>query len=97
MQANFARVAHGGTYVLVSVVDADISFNDPEFHKRETSLLASRNATPQDFAHVVAMMRAGRVPLAALATHRTSLAGLGEALPRWMEPETGVIKGLVEL
>ena len=45
MERGFSFVGHGGSYVLVSIVASDISFNDPEFHKRETTLLGSRNAT----------------------------------------------------
>jgi threonine dehydrogenase-like Zn-dependent dehydrogenase len=47
MEAGFAYVGHGGTYVLISVVGADITFSDPEFHKREMTLMGSRNATPR--------------------------------------------------
>ena len=36
---------YGGRYLLVSIVDATISFYDPDFHRRETTLLSSRNAT----------------------------------------------------
>ena len=53
MERGFRFVAHAGTYVLISVVSADIKFNDPEFHKRETTLLGSRNATSEDFETVV--------------------------------------------
>ena len=59
MMAGLNYVAHGGTYVLVSVVRDTICFADPEFHKRETSLLGSRNATPEDFAKVFEAMREG--------------------------------------
>ncbi|HET7527690.1 MAG TPA: zinc-binding alcohol dehydrogenase family protein, partial [Burkholderiaceae bacterium] len=45
MERGFRFVAHAGTYVLISIVSADITFSDPEFHKRETTLLGSRNAT----------------------------------------------------
>jgi hypothetical protein len=44
MQRGFNFVSHGGHYVLVSVVRDDITFSDPEFHKREATLLDSRNA-----------------------------------------------------
>ncbi|MHA6724291.1 zinc-binding alcohol dehydrogenase family protein [Sphingomonas sp. RS2018] len=97
MEAGFTRLAHAGTYVLVSVVQADIRFSDPEFHKRETTLLASRNATRQDFEHVARAIRDGTVPTAALATHRVALRDLPSALPRWLDPKSGVIKGLVEV
>jgi 2-desacetyl-2-hydroxyethyl bacteriochlorophyllide A dehydrogenase len=95
MQAGFAYVGHGGTYVLISVVSADITFSDPEFHKREMSLLASRNATLEDFDTVLAAIRGGLVPTAALNTHKVSLHGLPSALPGWMEPSAGVIKAIV--
>ncbi len=73
MATGFDYVAHGGAYVLVSIVLGDITFADPEFHKRETTLLGSRNATREDFDAVFASMRAGEIPTAALATHRGSL------------------------
>lgn len=95
MQQGFAYVGHGGTYVLISVVAAEITFSDPEFHKREMSLLASRNATLEDFDHVLAAIRAGRVPTKELNTHSTLLKDLPAALPGWMEPSAGVIKAIV--
>jgi 2-desacetyl-2-hydroxyethyl bacteriochlorophyllide A dehydrogenase len=95
MEAGFAYVGHGGSYVLISVVGANITFSDPEFHKREATLLGSRNATPEDFDAVVAAMRAGKVPTKALNTHAATLAEVAQALPGWMEPQAGVIKAIV--
>ena len=97
MEHGFRYVAHGGAYVLVSIVQGDITFNDPEFHKRETTLLASRNATIADFRDVIEAMRQGRVPLSALNTHRSTLEALPESLPQWLLPEAGVIKAIVEI
>ena len=51
---SFSYVAHGGALVMVSVVNDAITFSDPEFHKREMMLIGSRNATREDFDHVVA-------------------------------------------
>ncbi|TIP41880.1 MAG: zinc-binding alcohol dehydrogenase family protein, partial [Mesorhizobium sp.] len=75
VQSAFAHVAHGGTLVLVSVVKDDITFSDPEFHKREMTLVGSRNALKADFEHVASSIRNGAVPLSKLVTHRTTLAG----------------------
>ncbi len=97
IEAGFGYVGHGGTYVLISVVSADITFNDPEFHKRETTLLGSRNATVEDFEEVLSAIRAGLIPTAALNTHRAALNDLPDVLPGWTAPEAGVIKALVEL
>jgi threonine dehydrogenase-like Zn-dependent dehydrogenase len=97
MMRGLSYVAHGGTYVLLSIVRANITFNAPEFHKRETSLLGSRNATRHDFEMVLDAMRTGRVPVAALASHRSSLDEAPDRVPAWSTPEAGVIKALVDL
>jgi 2-desacetyl-2-hydroxyethyl bacteriochlorophyllide A dehydrogenase len=97
MQAGFAYVGHAGTYLFLSIVRSDITFSDPEFHKRETSLLGSRNATRADFEAVLAAMRDGKVPLAALASHHGALADAPRLIPEWAKPEAGVIKALVEV
>ncbi|MBM6594723.1 zinc-binding alcohol dehydrogenase family protein [Microvirga pudoricolor] len=91
----FALVAHGGAYVLVSVVKDDIAFSDPEFHKREMMLIGSRNAGRADFEHVIASIRSGLVPLDALATHTTSLDEAPAALARWSRDKSGLIKAIV--
>ncbi len=97
MIAGLNYVAHGGTYILVSVVRDTICFADPEFHKRETSLLGSRNATPEDFSKVFDAMRQGLVPTDPLITHRASLDEAPSGFPAWIRPETGVIKALIEI
>ena len=97
MERGLDFVAHGGTYVLVSIVPERISFADPEFHKRETTLMGSRNATVDDFREVLAAMKAGLVPTLAMNTHRTTLDEFIDTLPTWMDPASGVIKAIVEV
>jgi 2-desacetyl-2-hydroxyethyl bacteriochlorophyllide A dehydrogenase len=97
MMAGFGYVAHGGTYVLVSVVRDTITFDDAEFHKRETTLLGSRNATPEDFQTVFAAMREGRLPTEALVTHRATLEQAPAGFPVWITPAAGVIKAIIEI
>ena len=96
MERGFKFVAHGGTYVLISIVGATISFSDPEFHKRETTLLGSRNATTEDFETVLTAMRAGLVPDAALNTHRLALADVPGGFKDLLDPARGVVKAIVE-
>jgi 2-desacetyl-2-hydroxyethyl bacteriochlorophyllide A dehydrogenase len=96
IERGFGFVAHAGTYVLVSIVASSISFSDPEFHKRETTLLGSRNATAADFHHVMAAMRAGHVP-DALITHRMSLSEVPEHFAGLTDPAAGVVKAMVEV
>ncbi|RDK03523.1 zinc-binding alcohol dehydrogenase family protein [Paraburkholderia lacunae] len=96
MNRGFGFVAHGGKYTLISIVPGQVAFSDPEFHKRETTLLASRNATTVDFETVLEAMRAGHIPDQALNTHRMQLAEVPDAFPRLLEPGQTVVKALVE-
>lgn len=96
MERGFEFIAHGGKYVLVSVVRDTITFSDPEFHKREATLLGSRNATAEDFDTVVKAMRAGQIPDQALNTHRLTLADVPARFPTLLDPTAGVVKAIVE-
>jgi 2-desacetyl-2-hydroxyethyl bacteriochlorophyllide A dehydrogenase len=96
MERGFKFIAHGGKYVLVSVVRDDIRFSDPEFHKREATLLGSRNATLQDFETVLEAMRAGRIPDQALNTHRLKLARVPEEFAALLDPAQRVVKAIIE-
>jgi 2-desacetyl-2-hydroxyethyl bacteriochlorophyllide A dehydrogenase len=97
MEESFLHVAHGGTLVMVGVVSKPITFSDPEFHKREMRVLASRNALRSDFERVMTALEQGRVPLDRLLTHRTSLAGAVRDIPRWVNDKKGLVKALVEI
>jgi len=97
MEKGFEFVAHGGRYVLISVIKDTITFTDPEFHKKEMTLCGSRNATSEDFEHVIAAIRRGDVPASRLITHRTSLADAVERVPLWATAKAGLIKALIEI
>lgn len=90
-------LAHGGTYVLLSVVKDDLCFADPEFHKREATLVGSRNALAADFEHVVAHIRSGNVPIDALATHETSFEDARTNLPLWSKDRETLIKAVIRV
>jgi 2-desacetyl-2-hydroxyethyl bacteriochlorophyllide A dehydrogenase len=96
MEKGFDFVAHGGRYVLVSVIKDSITFMDPDFHRKEMTLYGSRNATSEDFKRVIAAIRGGDVPVDRLVTHRTSLAEAVRNIPVWATQKTGLIKALVE-
>jgi threonine dehydrogenase-like Zn-dependent dehydrogenase len=96
MERAFALAGHGGTVVFVGLVQDDIAFRDPEFHRRELTLLASRNALPSDVATVIATLEAGRIDVAPWITHRASLAEVPRLLPEWAS-DTAVVKGMINV
>ena len=62
-----------------------------------TALKGLIRALPADFAEVVRQMQAGRIPTAALNTHRGALADAPALLPDWSRPEAGVIKAILDV
>lgn len=97
IQAGFAHVAHGGTYCLVSVVKDDITFSDPEFHKREMTLMGSRNATAEDFATVMQALRDGSIDAARITSETLPLADLPERFPALVANREALIKVVVKI
>jgi len=93
----FQYLAHGGRYVLVGLQKGDISFSHPEFHKREATLMSSRNATRADFEHVIASMKRGFVNPINYITHRVSFNQVKDEFSSWLNPANGVIKAMVEM
>lgn len=93
----FGYVAHAGRLVYVGLVRSDIRFHDPEFHKRELTLLGSRNATREDFDRVLEVMASGDIDVDRYVTHRSSLSDTIANFEEWLKPETKVIKAMIEL
>lgn len=96
MQAAFRYVENGGKLVFVGLVQGELSFNDPEFHRREMTLMSSRNGMGADFAHVIAALQRGAVNLTPWITHRATPQTLPAEFPRWLEPGQGVVKAMLE-
>jgi 2-desacetyl-2-hydroxyethyl bacteriochlorophyllide A dehydrogenase len=94
MARSLDHVAHGGTLVLVGVAPGDLVFPDPEFHKRETTLVASRNALKADFQRVIEAVKGGNIPIDMLRTHSFPVAELPERLPGLIGDADNVLKAI---
>jgi 2-desacetyl-2-hydroxyethyl bacteriochlorophyllide A dehydrogenase len=93
----FQYMAHGARYVLIGLQKGDISFSHPEFHKREGTLMSSRNATRQDFEHVITSMKKGEVDPTTYITHRVVFDEVKNEFESWLNPANGVIKAMVSI
>jgi 2-desacetyl-2-hydroxyethyl bacteriochlorophyllide A dehydrogenase len=93
----FQYMAHGARYVLVGLQKEDIHFSHPEFHKREATVMSSRNATRDDFEYVINSIKHGSVKPLNFITHKVSFNNLAMEFPSYIKPETGVIKAMVEM
>ena len=97
MMKAFNFPAPGGRMVLVGLSQGDVTFSDPDFHKRELTLMGSRNSQSADFVRIIALIEAGRIDTTPWITHRMPLAGVANGFPAWIRPETGVMKAMIEV
>jgi 2-desacetyl-2-hydroxyethyl bacteriochlorophyllide A dehydrogenase len=93
----FQYMAHGGRYVLVGLQKGDVVFSHPEFHKREATLMSSRNATRDDFDQVISALASGKIDPVTYITHRVGFGQVKDEFGGWLDPERGVIKAMVEI
>lgn len=97
MQGCFELPAHGGRIVFVGLFQGDVTFNDPNFHRRELTLLASRNALPCTFREVLQRVESGQVDTRPWITHRLKLAEVPEVFPRDIAGNAAVLKAMIEV
>lgn len=93
----FQYMAHGARYVLVGLQKGDISFSHPEFHKREATLMSSRNATRADFEHVIRCIKNKQIDPLTFITHKVTFDQTKDEFTGWLNPANGVIKAMVEI
>lgn len=88
----------GGRLVYVGITQAEIAFpHAPLMHRRELTLLASRNALSRDFTRIIRLIEEGRIDTRPWITHRIDFADTIRAFPGLLEPAAGVIKAVVEM
>jgi threonine dehydrogenase-like Zn-dependent dehydrogenase len=95
MNASILHTRNGGSYTLVGVIKGDLVWSDPEVHRRELTIRGSRNATKEDFDHVMDSIRKGLVPTDRLATHATSFDRVPLDMPAWTHNRDGLIKAII--
>ncbi len=97
MMNAFRYTAHGGRLTFAGLFQGDVTFNDPDFHRRELTLLASRNATKQDFNTVIQALETGTITIESWITHHATPEQLVTDFPTWLDPSSGVVKAMLTL
>ena len=95
MQA-FQYPANGGKLIYVGLVKSDITFSDPLFHAKELTLMASRNATIEDFEWVKQFIQKGTIDAERFITHRVDFNQAVDEFETWLKPDAGVVKAMID-
>jgi alcohol dehydrogenase len=92
---NYAKFT--GRIVFVGITKEPVTFDDPLLHRRELTLLASRNALSTDFPRIIQLIDSGRIDTRPWISHRADFDRLPEAFAAWVKPGSGVIKAICHL
>jgi 2-desacetyl-2-hydroxyethyl bacteriochlorophyllide A dehydrogenase len=95
MQRSPSLVAHGGRLVLVGLVQGSIAFDDPLLHRRELTILATRNSC-NDFPRILRLIEEGRIDTTPWITHRLPLADVPEKFAS-LAKQPGLVKAVIEV
>ncbi|MBI4552187.1 MAG: zinc-binding alcohol dehydrogenase family protein [Candidatus Latescibacteria bacterium] len=95
MTAALQYVANGGRVIFVGITQETVSFQGPEFHRREMTILSSRNALGTDLSRVIRLMEDGTIDTRPWITHRAGVDDIVEQFPSWLDPGQGVVKALL--
>jgi threonine dehydrogenase-like Zn-dependent dehydrogenase len=95
MRGTFQLTEHGGRIVFLGLFVGDMTFDDPNFHRRELTLMASRAGLSGTFREVIRLMQAKQVDVLPLITHRFDFADTAERLPG-IHREAGLVKAMID-
>jgi 2-desacetyl-2-hydroxyethyl bacteriochlorophyllide A dehydrogenase len=90
-------LAHGGRLVLIGLQKKEIVLNHPEFHKREATMMSSRNALMIDFETTIAFIKQKIIDPAGFITHHAPFESAKNEFEKWLDPSRGVVKAMIDM
>jgi threonine dehydrogenase-like Zn-dependent dehydrogenase len=97
MESSLSVVAFSGSLVLVGHTTGGLMFDNPTLHRREITVIASRNAGPDDWGPLLDLIDSGAVDAAAWVSGRTTLEHAPHRLAEWGASPSSILKGMVEV
>ncbi|HJZ58835.1 MAG TPA: L-iditol 2-dehydrogenase, partial [Gemmataceae bacterium] len=97
MTAAMNYVGFAGRLVWVGITQDQLAFTQPLMHRREMTFLASRNALSSEFTRIIRLIEGGMLDTRPWITHTAPFDGMIGEFTKWLKPETGVVKAMVEV
>jgi threonine dehydrogenase-like Zn-dependent dehydrogenase len=82
--------------IFVGLINNYISLFDPDSHRREATILASRHSTPAAHHRVLELMESGEIDVSAWPTDFVRPDAMSERFPFWLHREAGVVKAVID-
>jgi len=96
MEQSIHLVQQGGKLIFVGLINDHVSLFDPDLHRREATLLSSRNSVPAEHRRVLQAMEGGEINVKEWPTELANPTIMAQRFPAWLHREAGVVKAVVE-
>ena len=97
MEHSLTLVEFTGTLVLVGHTTSGLTFDNPTLHRREITVVTSRNALASEWEPLLDLVEAGTIGATPWITDRTDLSDVVTDLPRWASAAGTMLKALVQI
>lgn len=89
-------IRHGGKIVFIGLYIGELVIDDPTFHKKETTLLSSRNATREDFECVIELMAQGAISETMMKNQEFDFYTFGNQYQKNVVENKKLVKGVIK-
>jgi threonine dehydrogenase-like Zn-dependent dehydrogenase len=96
MESSIHLLQQGGKMIFVGLINDSVSLFDPDLHRREATILASRNSTAAEHHRVLDLMESGRIDVSGWPMECATPEAMDKRFPLWLHREAGVVKAVVE-
>ena len=91
------NLAPQGRLVFVGVTPDELVFPHPKMHRREATLISTRNAKSEDFPYIIDLIESGTLNTDPWVTHRSTFSRVIDEFEQFTKPESGVLKAVVDV
>lgn len=88
-------IRHGGKLLFIGLYIGDLIIDDPTFHKKESTLLSSRNATREDFEKVISLFESGLLSESLMKNKEYDFYTFGNNYQQAVVDNKELIKGVI--
>jgi 2-desacetyl-2-hydroxyethyl bacteriochlorophyllide A dehydrogenase len=96
MESSIHLLQQGGKMIFVGLINDSVSLFDPDLHRREATILASRNSTAAEHHRVLDLMESGQIDVSAWPMEIATPEAMRNRFPLWLHREAGIVKAVVE-
>jgi len=96
MEESIQLLQQGGKLIFVGLINDKVSLFDPDLHRREATILASRNSTSAEHHRVLELMESGAIDVSAWPTDFVRPEEMAQKFPLWLHREAGVVKAVID-